>query len=40
MQTSGPLQRLANEMVELLDRSERDLEEIEAALHDSHPEGR
>ncbi len=32
MQTSGRPQRLANRMVEVLDRAERDLKAIEAAL--------
>lgn len=32
MQTSGPLQRLASQMVEVLDRAEHDLKAIEAAL--------
>jgi hypothetical protein len=32
MQTSGPLQQLASQMVEVLDRAEHDLKAIEAAL--------
>ncbi len=32
MQTSGPLQHLASQMVEVLDRAEHDLKAIEAAL--------
>jgi hypothetical protein len=35
MQTSDRAQRLANRIVELLDRAERDLKAVEAALHDS-----
>ncbi|MFL6199895.1 MAG: hypothetical protein ACJ76J_12005 [Thermoanaerobaculia bacterium] len=37
MQTTGPLQRVASRMVEELDRAERDLEAVEAALEDPHP---
>ena len=36
MQTSGPLQRLASHMAEELDRAERDLEAVEAALQEPH----
>jgi Skp family chaperone for outer membrane proteins len=32
MQTSGPLQRLANQVAEQLDRAERDLQAVDAAL--------
>ncbi len=38
MQTSSPVQHLAAEIGEVLDRAERDLEEIEAVLHDPQPE--
>lgn len=37
MQTSSPLQRLASQMIELLDRAERDLKAIETALDASRP---
>ncbi len=37
MQTSGPLQQLASQMIEVLDGAERDLQAIEAALAPNGP---
>jgi hypothetical protein len=37
MQTGSPLQRLGTRIVEVLDRAERDLDAVEAALHGPHP---
>lgn len=38
MQAGGPLPRVANHVLEVLDRAERSLEEVEAALDPPHSE--